>query len=477
MITFVHVECKLDCDLSDGQVPAMRVLPGEAIMAGLSDGQTPAMMGKGRKTKKKKGRNDMKRKKKDFKDEANRLVEGFSDTSEEANCVVGASALPQFSGMILKKGTYKLVKSETVEGGEMRKQGTVVTNIVFPCSDPVGIGCCSNNEEVRARQKELNCEEVTVRNHVNNHEIILNSNVPNGELSAVQVMDDGGSTMRAEGSSQSLVQSRSQGYENKGAYPKNQVGGLTSNVGSSDFNGRGVSQLYQADYRCQAIVLMDTSNSVNFENKKMRNGLFLFDKIRKLNVSGMDNILAIGKSLYKVFFDSIENANKSVSNCKIREMGFRVFIPRSFTEIYGVIRQVPFDFLENEIFDNIQSSVKVKSISRITRRDSVNKDKFVPTLSIKIGFDGNEIPDSIKIFCVNFRVNNFLPRAKQCFNCGKLGHTKLSEIEKLLNLLVEKFNIEADEPILKVLYYAIMESVNDRLRFNSKIDGDQSNAA
>ncbi|XP_017472541.1 PREDICTED: uncharacterized protein LOC108363630 isoform X4 [Rhagoletis zephyria] len=431
MITFVHVECKLDCDLSDGQVPAMRVLPGEAIMAGLSDGQTPAMMGKGRKTKKKKGRNDMKRKKKDFKDEANRLVEGFSDTSEEANCVVGASALPQFSGMILKKGTYKLVKSETVEGGEMRKQGTVVTNIVFPCSDPVGIGCCSNNEEVRARQKELNCEEVTVRNHVNNHEIILNSNVPNGELSAnpdgnmggraVQVMDDGGSTMRAEGSSQSLVQSRSQGYENKGAYPKNQVGGLTSNVGSSDFNGRGVSQLYQADYRCQAIVLMDTSNSVNFENKKMRNGLFLFDKIRKLNVSGMDNILAIGKSLYKVFFDSIENANKSVSNC--------------------------------------------------------NKDKFVPTLSIKIGFDGNEIPDSIKIFCVNFRVNNFLPRAKQCFNCGKLGHTKLSEIEKLLNLLVEKFNIEADEPILKVLYYAIMESVNDRLRFNSKIDGDQSNAA
>lgn len=94
-------------------------------------------------------------------------------------------------------------------------------------------------------------------------------------------------------------------------------------------------------------------------------------------------------------------------------------------EAYGVIRNVPLDFLEDEIFTNIVSEIKVKSVSRTTRRDPQNNGNFLPTFSIKIGFEGKSIPDSIQVFCVNFKVNSF-PRAKQCFKCGRLGHRKFS---------------------------------------------------
>lgn len=183
---------------------------------------------------------------------------------------------------------------------------------------------------------------------------------------------------------------------------------------------------YTETHRGEFNVLIDTSASKLFNNNSLKNGLFLWEKIRNFNLDKPKHIKAIGKSLYKITFETYEHANNSLTNAKLIDNNIRAFIPKNFTETYGVVRQVPTTFNDNEIMANIHSNVKVTSVQRILKRDTENKENLVPTLTMKIGFEGNELPELIQIFFVNFRINHYIPKARQCYNCGRLGHTKLS---------------------------------------------------
>lgn len=59
-------------------------------------------------------------------------------------------------------------------------------------------------------------------------------------------------------------------YGNKGAVSQNQNVDSISKPGASVRNDSGYSQLYQVGYKGEAIVLMETSKSPNFENNKVK---------------------------------------------------------------------------------------------------------------------------------------------------------------------------------------------------------------
>ncbi|XP_067643897.1 uncharacterized protein [Eurosta solidaginis] len=181
---------------------------------------------------------------------------------------------------------------------------------------------------------------------------------------------------------------------------------------------------YDKNHNGEFCVFFDTSQSENFNNTSIKNGLFLIDKIRKFNIPGIKTVRAIGRSLYKVFFNTRIDANNTIDNKQLKDNNIRVFIPKSMVETYGVIKQVPQDFSDKEIMENIISDVKVTSVTRILRRDIDNKDNFIPTFTVKISFAGVEIPESVKIFFVDMKVHHFIPKVRQCYNCGRLGHTK-----------------------------------------------------
>ncbi|XP_036347350.1 uncharacterized protein LOC118756710 [Rhagoletis pomonella] len=144
---------------------------------------------------------------------------------------------------------------------------------------------------------------------------------------------------------------------------------------------------YTNRHKCDFCVLVDTSKSTMIENDKMRNGLFLWDKIKNFNILGIKKIKAIGRSLYKFFFENFEAANKCIDNPDLLKNNMRPFIPKSMVETTGVARQIPLNFTEQEIKNNIVSDIPITSITRITRRDPNDKEKFIPTYSVKIAFE------------------------------------------------------------------------------------------
>ncbi|XP_033254765.1 uncharacterized protein LOC117194299 [Drosophila miranda] len=111
-------------------------------------------------------------------------------------------------------------------------------------------------------------------------------------------------------------------------------------------------------------------------------------------------------------------------------MNLVVFIPKDYVESYRVIKGVPLGFSENEIMDNITSNIKIRSIERLARRQKITTDdnnetfKLIPLETVKIGFEGSDIPEKVSLFGIcGMKVSIYVPRVRQCYNCGRLGHT------------------------------------------------------
>ncbi|KAI8117088.1 hypothetical protein CVS40_10946 [Lucilia cuprina] len=73
-----------------------------------------------------------------------------------------------------------------------------------------------------------------------------------------------------------------------------------------------------------------------------------------VHIIGIKSIKAIGVSLYRVTFDSVENANNAVRNNDLAKKKIKPFIPRTYLETFGVIRDVPTFLSDEDIILNLQ---------------------------------------------------------------------------------------------------------------------------
>ena len=132
----------------------------------------------------------------------------------------------------------------------------------------------------------------------------------------------------------------------------------------------------------------------------------------------------IGKTLYRIKFDSATNANFFV-NSNFNDLKIRPFIPFTYIYSYGVIRGIPPSFTDEAILNDIVSDVPVNSVHRFTKKvtSEDNKIIFEPTYRVKIGFKGNKIPEEIKLNYALLKVDVYFPPVRQCNKCGRFGHT------------------------------------------------------
>lgn len=184
---------------------------------------------------------------------------------------------------------------------------------------------------------------------------------------------------------------------------------------------------YTPEHSGECLVLVDTSEADGVNNKKIRNGLYFISKIKDLKSDEFQKIkkvVAIGVTLYKLTFDDWESANKFIDNDELRKRKLRPFVPRNFIETFGVIRDVPLCYSEEEIMANSTAGKKITSVRRFTRRDANDPTVFHPTETVKVGFAGDDHPQWIIFERTVLTVRTFYPAVRQCFNCGRLGHTK-----------------------------------------------------
>ncbi|XP_073819687.1 uncharacterized protein [Musca autumnalis] len=175
------------------------------------------------------------------------------------------------------------------------------------------------------------------------------------------------------------------------------------------------------------MVLVDTSDVENIKNKRVGNGLYFIEKIKDIKskeLKKIERVEAIGVTLYKVIFEDMVSANSFVQNEEIKEKKMRVFIPKNFVETFGVIRNVPVSFSEEELLTGIVSERKVASVRRFVRKAEDGAEPK-PTETVKVGFYGDDHPSWIVFNHTVLVVDTYYPAIRQCYNCGRLGHTKM----------------------------------------------------
>nr|XP_029734621.1 uncharacterized protein LOC115269947 [Aedes albopictus] len=141
--------------------------------------------------------------------------------------------------------------------------------------------------------------------------------------------------------------------------------------------------------------------------------------LANIGIAGYKDIRNVGRFRFRISFDSTGEATK-VNDKKLQGTGLRKYTPVVKNEIIGIIKDVPRNFEEMEIRDNLDSDQEVTRIERVKRKG--RGDELQPTDKVKITFKGKEHPEMVQIYGVPFRVEIYLFPIKQCSNCWMFTH-------------------------------------------------------
>lgn len=84
----------------------------------------------------------------------------------------------------------------------------------------------------------------------------------------------------------------------------------------------------------------------------------------------------------------------------------------------GVITGIPVD----EDLDKLKRSIQGGDVTRLKRLTRMVNGERVDSLSVLIEFEGNNLPDKIKIGYLSFMVRPYVPPPLRCFKCQRFGH-------------------------------------------------------
>ncbi|XP_055610021.1 uncharacterized protein LOC129756968 [Uranotaenia lowii] len=132
------------------------------------------------------------------------------------------------------------------------------------------------------------------------------------------------------------------------------------------------------------------------------------------------DIRKIGRSKVLVYFQDFAAANRLVSCKNLSLRKYAAYIPKGFVSVKGVISGIPEDIDVKELQSEIDSNKEILEIFRMHR--FVSKDNKVPLKKVCVVFRSNKLPDSVRIYAVNMRVEAYVNRAVMCNACLRYGH-------------------------------------------------------
>lgn len=135
-------------------------------------------------------------------------------------------------------------------------------------------------------------------------------------------------------------------------------------------------------------------------------------------------IKRINRNKLELSFNLLDHANQFLKSPILDEHGLKAFIPKHKTSIQGVIRDVDTSITNQEIQDNIISTLPVLDVYRFSRRSITTEGQiqYLPTQTVKITFRGQTLPQYVFLYSVRFAVDKYQQPILQCKNCYKYGH-------------------------------------------------------
>lgn len=98
----------------------------------------------------------------------------------------------------------------------------------------------------------------------------------------------------------------------------------------------------------------------------------------------------------------------------------RAFVPSYLTEKIGILRYVPKDMSNEEIYKNIVCDAEVISIKRFMKKTD---NTLIPLTTVAVTFASTTLPQYAYIQLFRYPIHQYIPPVLQCFKCLKFNHS------------------------------------------------------
>lgn len=140
------------------------------------------------------------------------------------------------------------------------------------------------------------------------------------------------------------------------------------------------------------------------------------------NVKGITCVSRINAYKIGVNFQKAADANSFIKlDNFLSKHKFRAFIPAHLVEKVGVIKFVPTDLSNEDIYKNISSDAEIISIKRFMKRNA--DKKLMPMSSVAITFSTTTLPRYVYLNLFRCEVQTYISPLIQCFKCFKFNHS------------------------------------------------------
>lgn len=193
--------------------------------------------------------------------------------------------------------------------------------------------------------------------------------------------------------------------------------------------------------------IMNTTHTVFFiermdQTQKPIHVMEIAKILHNIGIKNYKELKFAGQGRYRISFNRAREAEDLINSKLLAdEFHYKVYVPNMLKQSIGVVRNIPPSLTDTEIQANIcAGKKKVDKVERISRmRDNV----LIPTYTIKIYVNGQDLPQFISIYGVNAKVEDYIFPIKICNRCWRYGHRKTACKSK--NARCENCGLEHEE--------------------------------
>lgn len=159
--------------------------------------------------------------------------------------------------------------------------------------------------------------------------------------------------------------------------------------------------------------------STNRDDKIGNKNPLLLSKIFKL-VKGIHERRRINANKIMLVFKQAAAANNFLTNDCLSSNDMRAYIPASSVESVGVVRFIPKETSNMDLYTKLSSDCEIVSIRRFMKKIDNN---VVPLATISITFVGTILPQYVFLDNWRCKVFKYIPPVLQCYKCMKFNHS------------------------------------------------------
>ncbi|KYN10140.1 hypothetical protein ALC57_17735, partial [Trachymyrmex cornetzi] len=162
----------------------------------------------------------------------------------------------------------------------------------------------------------------------------------------------------------------------------------------------------------------------DLNREKATHPIVISSIIANSGIPDIQEIKKIGKGKILIEAKSATAANRLVDNPTFSKHNLKAFIPAFRVIREGVIQDVPVELALEYIHTHIETpTAKILDIQRLNRRVTINgKSEYVPSKTLRIKFAGQVLPREVFLFKIRHEVRPYIPKARICFSCFRVGH-------------------------------------------------------